>query len=197
MDWDKRYEEHDTPWDKGTAAPVLSELLHDGSFSDLGAMSEVLVPGCGYGHDVRKIASAGYNVTGIDISERALQAARFLSEGEKGRAFFEREDLFDQSLPEKRRYDLVWEHTCYCAIDPERRADYVAAAYELLKPRGRLIGVFFTAPQRELGPPYMTDRDDLVAKFSKRFDLLWERAPALYYPAREGMEWLMSWQRRG
>ena len=29
-DWDARYEENDTPWDKGEAAPAIARLVSEG-----------------------------------------------------------------------------------------------------------------------------------------------------------------------
>ena len=46
MDWNLRYEEGDTPWDKGGAHPVLADMLSRRPFS-----GRVLVPGCGRGHE--------------------------------------------------------------------------------------------------------------------------------------------------
>ena len=53
MDWNRRYEENDTPWDKGEAHPVLRDMLARDALS-----GRVLVPGCGAGHDVRELAAA-------------------------------------------------------------------------------------------------------------------------------------------
>ena len=51
-DWEACYRNNETPWDKGTAAPPLEELVDEyGSVVFLGG--QVLVPGCGLGHDVR------------------------------------------------------------------------------------------------------------------------------------------------
>lgn len=32
-DWNKRYEENDTPWDKGEAHPVLRDMITRGALS--------------------------------------------------------------------------------------------------------------------------------------------------------------------
>jgi hypothetical protein len=53
MDWEQRYETGDTPWEKGAPAPPLLEWLESrGSIR-----GDILVPGCGSGHDVRAIAA--------------------------------------------------------------------------------------------------------------------------------------------
>jgi methyl halide transferase len=74
MDWEKRYRIGDTPWEKGAAAPPLLEWL-----GSRGAMQgDVLVPGCGFGHDVRAIAAASpiALVVGLDVAASALDGAR-------------------------------------------------------------------------------------------------------------------------
>lgn len=194
MDWNARYENEDTPWDKGAPAPILKSLLSDGVFP---TNAEVLVPGCGYGHDAREIAAAGYSATGMDISELALDKARAMTDVDSitGEVSWELEDIFSAELPQKKRYDVIWEHTCYCAIPPEMRESFINAAYDLLKEEGLFIGVFFTAPQTKPGPPHMTGREDLLEMLSQKFTLIWEREPKSYYPGREGKEWLMCWRR--
>jgi SAM-dependent methyltransferase len=195
-DWNERYLNDDSPWDKGAAAPALGEILDKGYFPK---GVEVLVPGCGLGHDARAIVSAGYRATGMDIAPLAVQKARAMTEDIAGEvhAEFVQGDLFDPSLAEKKRYDAIWEHTCFCAILPEQRDAYVEAAYRLLKPRGVLVGVFFAFGEEEAGPPYKTNVKALHRQFEKHFTLEWERRPELFFPSREGIEWLMCWRRKG
>ncbi len=50
--WEDRYLAGDMPWEKGQASPPLLELL--GKSVDWGN-GPLLVPGCGYGHDVRAL----------------------------------------------------------------------------------------------------------------------------------------------
>ena len=71
MDWNRRYIEGDTPWDKGDAHPALGVALAQSALS-----GRVLVPGCGTGHDVRALAGQGLEVTGLDIAPLALEKAR-------------------------------------------------------------------------------------------------------------------------
>ena len=71
MEWDQRYQENDTPWDRGEPAPPLVEYLEDNRLR-----GRVLVPGCGPGHDARFLASHGCDVLGVDIAQLALQKAK-------------------------------------------------------------------------------------------------------------------------
>ena len=192
--WNQRYLDGDTPWDKGVYTPALLEIFIKKVIPD-GA--EVLVPGCGYGYDARAIADAGYATTGMDIAESAVKEARLTNEGTEGLEFVQ-EDLFDSSLPKKKRYGAIWEHTCYCAIQPEQREAYVQAVADLLEKGGLLIGVFFikTGMPPGEGPPFETSVEDVHRFFSERFELIWEKAPNATYPKRVGCEWLMAWRRK-
>jgi hypothetical protein len=59
IDWEERWRSKDTPWEKGYAAPPLTEYLEEGG-EELRNARRVLVPGCGSGHDVRELARHGY-----------------------------------------------------------------------------------------------------------------------------------------
>ena len=189
-DWNQRYLDGDTPWDKGLASPALEEIIEGGHFS-LG--SDVLIPGCGYGHDVREIAKTGSGATGMYISQSAVAGAKLAHKDTA--AVFELGDFFDPSLAEKKRYDIIWEHTCFCAILPAQRDVYVEAAHRFLKPNGVLLGVFFAFGDDEKGPPFKTNIKTLHQHFGKQFALEWERRPEQSFPTREGEEWLMCWRK--
>lgn len=191
-DWNQDYAEGHTPWDKGMPSPALLEVIDKNGFNPA---TELLVPGCGYGHDVAALAQAGFLATGMDLSALALAEARSFN-GVEG-ADYVLGDFFDPGPEGSKRYDAIWEHTCFCAIRPEQRGCYVEAAHHWLKPGGVLIGVFFAFaddPDRE-GPPFKTNIETIEEHFKERFILDWGRLPRACYPGREGEEWLMSWRR--
>jgi methyl halide transferase len=190
MDWERRYRIGDTPWEKGAPAPPLLEWIRTRGALD----GSVLVPGCGTGHDVRAIAAASPEavVVGLDIAEAALDEARRspLAGNEKYRLA----DICDLPIELTDRFDWVFEHTCFCAIDPARRPDYVRAIKRALTAEGALLAIFFLnpwdpgeAPERG-GPPFGTTREELDALFGRDFVLVEEVLPQSAYPGREGRE---------
>lgn len=192
MDWDQHYQNEDTPWDQGEAAPAIHEVIQRQDFEPA---VEVLVPGCGMGHDVSAWADAGLNTTGLDISATALQRAekRYGTE----RMQWLQADLFASDLVKHRRYNVIWEHTCFCAIPLDWRERYVEAVSRLLQPGGIFCGLFFTDtgnPPGE-GPPFNVDREEVLRLFSSKFVLQWEKSPDRAYDSRVGCEWLMSWKK--
>lgn len=193
MDWNARYNKNDIPWDKGEGTPVLAELLKIVP-QYFQPDTNALVPGCGIGHDVAMLRGAGIDATGLDISETALRLARE-AHPELGEVWL-KDDLFAMS-DKSGAYDLLWEHTCYCAIPPEKRADYADSVFDLLKPNAYFAGVFFTDTGQppEVGPPFSTSRDEVFENFDKMFHLVWEGKPSQSYSGRENREWVMVWRK--
>jgi methyl halide transferase len=197
-DWEKRWQEGDTPWDKGAAAPPLIEYLGLGA-GEWAEARRILVPGCGSGHDVRALAARGFQALGVDLAESAVAHAR--SFRAIGAESYVQADLFTLDPAAVGELDGWWEHTCFCAIPPERRPDYALAAARLIRPGGWLIGVFFLNPHDEddplLGPPFQSRKEEIIELFSQDFDFRWGRVPEHAYPGREGREWLAAFRRRG
>lgn len=196
-DWDACYQAGQTPWDRGSPAPPLLELLHErGTALWLGG--PVLVPGCGIGHDVRAFAVAGILAHGLDLSPTAVERARALSN--TGLASYGLGDFLDPAWRQGRSFTAIWEHTCFCAILPEQRAAYAEAAAALLPPGGLLAGVFYLTPHDlgeddETGPPFKTSVEELDQTFGPWFERINGWVPRRAYPGREGREWIGVFRR--
>ena len=188
-DWEERYQTGDMPWEKGEAAPGLVDFL---AARPRLARGTVLVPGCGTGHDARVWAGAGFTATGCDISPSAIRLAVEKTRAAGLSAAFIPGDFLSDTPP--RPFDWVFEHTLFCAIDPVRRADYVAAVRRWLKPGGDFLAVHYLIPDTE-GPPFGTTRAEIWERFSPHFDLLEEWVPRSY-PNRKNLERMFWWRRR-
>lgn len=195
-DWNQRYEQQDTPWEKGRPAPPLLEFLETHS-SGVWGDGEVLVPGCGTGHDVRALAAAGCKPLGLDLAPNAIELAH--KKPMAGGESYELGDFLDPTWQQGKHFDAIWEHTCYCAIDPSRRDDYAAACRELIRPGGHLVGVFFLTPndpgEEDDGPPFNASIEELDARFSPAFERIDSWIPQQTYPGREGREWFAIYRR--
>lgn len=191
-DWEACWQRGETPWDKGQAAPPLLEYLEDW---DAGFVhgGRVLVPGCGSGHDVRALALAGALPVGLDLSPTAIKVARehppVAGEVYQEGCFFR----WDEG-----GFDAIWEHTCFCAIEPATREQYARSAARALRPGGRLIGVFYLDPDHdEDGPPYRAEQEEIAGHLEPWFSLVGGRVPTRTFPGREGREWLAVFEREG
>ena len=164
--WEARYQRGDLPWDLGLAPPALVDLLASWPAEPL----KVLVPGAGTGHDALAWAAAGHVVTAVDIAPSAVQALRNLAadanlsvEGVEG-------DIFDLPQAWRGSFDVIWEQTCYCAILPAQRDDYVRAMAAVLRPAGQYVGLFWNHGM-EGGPPWDVTKNDVVARFEGTFEI--------------------------
>jgi SAM-dependent methyltransferase len=182
-DWEELYQQRDTPWEKGRPHPALVDFL-----AEHGPLAgEICVPGCGSGHDVRALTTATNQVLGIDLAPFAVKKAKSMARVANEQYLLA--DLF--ALPNELdgRFDWIFEHTCFCAIDPALRRSYVATIVRLLKPGGRLLAIFFLNPDHdEEGPPYCVSRDELEQLFDSSFTIEREWVPARTHPGREGRE---------
>ncbi len=199
-DWDQHYRERHTPWDKGAPSPPLLEWL---AANPSAIRGRVLVPGSGLGHDVRALAALPEvaEAVGLDLSPTAVARAAELPR--VGAEVHRVGDLFDLDAAHLAAYDWLWEHTCFCAIDPSRRDDYVAAVHSALKPGGHLLGVFYLDPYDDEhrpggGPPHGTSLEELETRFagSGRFAIVESYVPQRAYPGREGLERVVRMARR-
>lgn len=190
MDWEQRYRIGDTPWEKGGPSPPLLEWL-----GRHGAMhGDVLVPGCGSGQDVRAIAGASpaTEVVGLDVAPSAIDQARRFSLA--GKETYQLADIFNLPVELRNRFTWVFEHTCFCAIEPRQRPDYVRGVFQALQPEGVLLAIFFLNPwdpgeaPEAGGPPFAVTREELDGLFGAHFDLLEELKPRTAFPGREGRE---------
>jgi cyclopropane fatty-acyl-phospholipid synthase-like methyltransferase len=188
-DWEQRYESGDMPWEKGEPSPGLVDFL--AAHPEL-PRAAVCVPGCGTGHDFRAWAKAGFDAHGFDIAPSAIRLCEEKTRGLSLSATYQVADFLKDVPPQ--RFDWLFEHTLYCAINPDQRGDYARAALRWLKDDGQFLAVHYLIPDED-GPPFGTTRDEVVARFSPHFDLLQEWVPRSY-PNRTGLELMFWWRRK-
>ncbi len=192
--WEHKYQSGGDGWELMRPAPPLSRHLT--AHPPLpGALA--LVPGCGRGHEARLLAAAGARVVAVDLAPSALAEARRLSPSEGPTIEWRLADFL--TLPadpgERGRYDLVVEHCCYCAIDPDRRDEYVQTVAALLRPGGRYVGLFWCfqhVPGRAGGPPFPATRQEIRDRLAPRFTLVHDETPHDSVLARSGQEYLLD-----
>lgn len=180
--WESRYRDNRTRWDLGQPSPLLVARWQRAIAADpapFPTRGRAIVPGCGRGHDALFLAECGYDTVGVDFAPSALAAARdraaSLPERHTARQplaveFWER-DIFDLATTSRHQFDLWFEHTCLCALHPDRWPDYAALARSCLKPGGHLLGAFFTHG-RPGGPPFGCTAADLQRIFEPHFHIL-------------------------
>ncbi|KAL7219476.1 hypothetical protein ACSBR2_012513 [Camellia fascicularis] len=148
--WEKCWQLGLTPWDLGQPTPVMVHLHQAGALPK----GRALVPGCGSGHDVVAIACPERYVVGLDISDEAIKKAIELSSSLPNADYFTflKEDFFTWRPTEL--FDLIFDYTFFCAIEPDMRSAWASQMRDLLKPDGELITLMFPISDHVGGPPY-------------------------------------------
>lgn len=165
--WNKLYLGGDTGWDKGSCAPPIARMLK-GAVAPAGSRLGVL--GSGRGHEAIAAAKAGYRVAAIDFSEEACKATAANAAAAQVKVDPLQEDVFTLYRRQPGHYDALIEHTCFCAIAVERRAEYVDAVHALLRKGGIYFGLFY-AHGKPGGPPFDTTEQEVRRLFSKHFEV--------------------------
>ena len=107
---------------------------------------------------------------GVDFAPLAVQRAMEQSRGAPGTFEFRQADIFELPRTEAGKFDYFYEYTCFVAIEPARRAEYVQLALKLLRPGGMLIGCFYNHG-REGGPPFDVTREQVMALYEPHFEI--------------------------
>ena len=178
-DWEAAYRRRETPWEKGKPHPALVDFL-----AENGPLAgEIFVPGCGSGHDVRALSTPANHVLGVDLAPFAIAKAG--ASPKIANEEYLLADLFALPAELNGRFDWVFEHTCFCAIDPTRTS-MLRTIVRLLKPAGKLLAIFFINPDHdEEGPPYRVSTAELEEYFGQYFSVEREWVPARTHPGRE------------
>lgn len=168
--WTQIYQNEDPKWELNQPAPALVDIIPRLKLPK----SRVLVLGCGSGNDASLFAEQGHVVTAVDISPEALARGK-KKYGHLSNITWIESDIFKLGRDHLQSYDIVFEHTCYCAIDPSKRNDLIKQWKQFLVPQGHLLGVFF-AMERKMGPPFGGTEWELRERLKKSFQFIfWGR----------------------
>ena len=167
--WDKCYTENTTGWDLGQVTPVFKDWC-----DKLVKKSKIFVPGAGNGYDPLYFSKKGHKVLAVDFAEKAVETMNFNANKENLEIDIVKCDLFDLDSKYYKKFDYVIEYTCFCAINPKRRKEYVDMMHNLLKGKGELIGLFLplNKSEDEGGPPFAVNLEETLTLFSSKFKLI-------------------------
>tara|TARA_R110000868_G_scaffold10138_4_gene49506 strand:+ start:118 stop:726 length:609 start_codon:yes stop_codon:yes gene_type:complete len=148
FDWETRFREDDTPWERRALHPAMLAWAEVGLFEP---GLRAIIPGCGRSPELGFLARRGVKVTGADLSATALAFQRHaLSQDGQVAVLLEGDVLAHRP---DTPYDRVYEQTFLCAIPPRLRVSYEAALCDWLAPGGMLLALFMQKDEPG-GPPY-------------------------------------------
>tara|TARA_B100002051_G_scaffold66788_2_gene63346 strand:- start:12 stop:614 length:603 start_codon:yes stop_codon:yes gene_type:complete len=167
--WNKRYLDDNTGWDIGAPTPILTNYLKENK-----SIGKVCVLGCGNGHDALELARYNNDVYAVDFAKKALDNLKQSSVNEKLAINLVNEDLFNLNSHYPTFFDLVFEYTCFCAIDPSRRKEYFDVVHKILKKNGLLFAIFIPLDKKinNEGPPFGVDISQIENLIFNKFDII-------------------------
>jgi len=155
--WSERYDNNILGWDAGAITTPLKEYIDQLKRKDI----EILIPGCGQGHEARYLYDNGFtHVTIVDLVKKPIEELRQYCSNWPDDHFIV-SNFFDI----KGQFDLIVEQTFFCALNPELRQQYADKMYELLKPGGKLVGLLFNIDLPGDGPPFGGHRSEYLEYF--------------------------------
>ena len=190
--WENIYRKDDIGWDLNGPTPTFEKIalkLKPG---------KVIILGCGRGHDAITFAQLGFEVTAVDFAPSAVSYLKSLCKKNTVKVNIIQNDIFLLCKSFNNYFDYVIEQTCFCAIDPKRREQYERLVYRILRPNGRLIGLWYPLdkPFKNGGPPWGVSISNLKDTFKKEWKITEESFSKLSVKKRKNREKLIIFKKR-
>lgn len=147
-DWDIHYQNQTglPPWETGNPSSELARVLAEAKI----APNTVFELGCGRGINAVWLAQQGFDVTGIDFNQLAIQAARERAQAAGLKIRFELADVCN--LPDGfGRYAFFFDRGCYHSIRDTGLSGYVRTLEWITEPGSR--GLILTGNTNDPAPP--------------------------------------------
>jgi cyclopropane fatty-acyl-phospholipid synthase-like methyltransferase len=134
--WENAFREKQMMWGENPsiAAIETAELFKENGFQ------KILIPGLGYGRNAKVFLEAGFEVTGIEISETAIAIGR--------RLFGSELRIVHGSVVampfDDEKYDGIFCHALIHLLDTKERKKLIADCFSQLKESGMMIFTVIT-----------------------------------------------------
>lgn len=172
----------DIPWNRPEPPELLVELVESGKVAPCKAIDL----GCGAGNYAIYLASRGFDMTGVDISPRAIELARENARRRGVACRFVTADLLGElNLSEVgQAYGFAYDWELLHHVYPRQRKRYVANVSALLSPGAKYLSVCFSEEDPQFGGKgkyratrlrthlYFSSENELRELFSPHFDIL-------------------------
>lgn len=139
--WDEMYQKIGTVWQ---FEPADSTIFTRNLFAENG-IQKILIPGVGYGRNARLFVESGLDITGIEISERAIQMAR-----QSGLNFPIHLGSVLQMPFDDVQYDGIYCYALIHLLNQNERRQFLKNCYNQLQPGGRMVFVMVSIAYTKL-----------------------------------------------
>jgi len=150
---EKVYQKPGVIWTREEPPKELVNLIKNGKIKPC----KVIDIGCGEGFNSIFLSSRGFDVTGIDLSERAIKYAKENARNKKVSARFIAMDVNDLGKL-KEKFDFVLEWALMHHIAPQIRQRYVKDLSRLLNNGGKYLSFCFNEQSYRFGRPGERER---------------------------------------
>ncbi|MCE2614889.1 MAG: class I SAM-dependent methyltransferase [Nitrosopumilus sp. (ex Thoosa mismalolli)] len=166
--WDDYYKDNDVkamPWyeanlDHDVENQIKLNSLNSGTFLDLGTS---------YGTQAVQLSKFGFNVTGTDISNNAIEKAKELSD----KVNFVVDDILNSHLPD-RKFDYIFDRGVFHVFDIDQRTQYLSQIKRILNTNGVLFLKCMSKDEKNLPDncmPHKFSKQDIEDFFSSDFEI--------------------------
>ena len=135
------------PWNIKNPPKQLVELVESGKVSPCSAVDL----GCGIGNYSIWLTKKGFQVTGIDFSERAVDLASIQAERENVNCKFIVGDLTDSDFKSNSMFELAYDWEVLHHIFPEDRYTYIQNVAKILQKGAAYFSVCFSEKDPDFG----------------------------------------------
>lgn len=167
--WDRiyhRYRPESLPWELGRPREVLAEVVNSGRVAPSGALDLC----CGAGTNPVYMAKKGFDVTALDISDKAVEYAKEQTYKAGVKINFLVSNFL--SLPFKNEaFDFVFDFGCFHHVQIKDRPTFIKGVHRVLKSKGSYLLVCFSYRN---GPAWNHFRKQQILElFGDYFDIEW------------------------
>ena len=169
----------DIPWNIETPPNALVELVESGKVEPC----KTIDLGCGAGNYAVYLASIGFDVTGVDISQTAIKIAKENAMQKGVNSYFLVADVLGDLNEVKDTFDFAYDWELVHHIFPEKRKKYVENVYRILDSGGMYLSVCFSEKDPQFGGSgkyretrlgtilYFSSEDELRGLFNPYFNI--------------------------
>ena len=166
--WDDYYKDTNVktmPWyeanlDHDVENEIKSNSLNSGNFLDLGT---------GPGTQAIQLSTYGFDVTGTDISNSAIEKAKELSD----KVNFVVDDILNSNLPDSK-FDFIFDRGVFHVFDVNQRTTYLSQIKRILNDNGILFLKCMSREEKSLpddGMPHKFSKQNIEHFFSSDFEI--------------------------
>jgi SAM-dependent methyltransferase len=167
--WSQRYRDtpyQDLPWFSAKPYPCVTRAVEEKWWI---RGSRILDIGCGAGTNSLYLAKAGFRVTGIDLAEGAIDAARTRAADAGLRVDFRVADALNLPFPEAHFGGAI-DIGCFHAIPVELRRRYSKEVGRVVHPRRAFVLSWVAREHRtDFGPPHRPSLEEAAAALEEEF----------------------------